>query len=177
MDELTGLPTHRDLPEALAGLRGGAPSAGLTAIFFDIDGLIWVNDQHGHIEGDSVLNRVGRRLDSRAQQVHGTAFRIAGDEFLFLLPEHSLEDAAALARDVVSECERLRISYAKRDDPRDFLALNAVVFVAPQGFEHQIANLRDACAQAIYDAKCAGERQYSLVAVMDRCNLSGPPAV
>ncbi|HEV8579410.1 MAG TPA: diguanylate cyclase [Thermoanaerobaculia bacterium] len=167
MDELTGLPTHLDLPEALAELRGDDPSAGLTAILFDVDGMIWVNDQRGHLEGDSVLARVGRWLESRARQVQGKAFRIAGDEFLLLLPGHSVDHALALAREVVFDCERLRIPYARRDDDRDFLALNAAVFAASAGFEHQIAQLRDAAAQAIYDAKLAQGQRFSVVATTE----------
>jgi diguanylate cyclase (GGDEF)-like protein len=164
MDELTGLPTHLDLPGALAELRGEGSQAGLTAILFDIDGMAWINYEQDHLAGDAVLARIGQWLESRAKEVHGRVFRVAGDEFLFLLPEHSVEDALALARTIISDCERLRIPYARRDDARDFLALNAAVFTAPAGFEHQIVRLRDAAAQAIYDAKVAGGRRYSVIA-------------
>ena len=77
MDELTGLPTHLDLPGALAELPRDDASAGLTAILFDVDGMIWINHERGHLEGDAVLARIGRWLESRAQQVQGQAFRVA----------------------------------------------------------------------------------------------------
>jgi diguanylate cyclase (GGDEF)-like protein len=109
MDELTGLPTHLDLPRSLMELKGYDPSAGLTAILFDVDGLIWINDRWGHEEGDRVLVRVGRWLEAIAKRKRGKAFRVSGDEFLFLLPETSREHAITLAREVVHECECLRI--------------------------------------------------------------------
>ncbi len=164
MDQLTGLPTHLDLPAAVAELRGSVAS--LTAVVFDIDRFIWINDQHGHLEGDALLVRVARWLESRCGQPRGRLFRVSGDEFLVLLPNGSLEEAAGLARDVLSDFEGLRIPYWRRDDPRDFLALNAVVFTAWPGFENEIVRLRDEWAEAIYDAKRAQERTYSVVAVM-----------
>lgn len=164
MDELTGLPTHLDLPGALAELRRDAPPASVTAILFDVDGMIWINDERGHLEGDEVLARIGQWFESRARQVHGKIFRVGGDEFLFLLPEHSIDAALALAREVVLDCERLRIPYARRDDDRNFLALNAAVFAAPVGFEHRMPELREAASQAIYDAKLTEGRRFSVVA-------------
>ena len=167
MDALTGLPTHLDLPGALAELLGQDSVASFAAIVFDIDGMIWINDERGHIEGDAVLVRVARWIESRCAQHRGTSFRVSGDEFLVLLPQTSLEDAAGLTQDILSEFERLRIPYARRNDPRDFLALNAAVFTPHPGFEKEIGRLRNEWAGAIYDAKCAQGRAYSVVAVMN----------
>lgn len=164
MDPLTRLPTHLDLPGALAELRERGSAASLTAVVFDIDGLIWVNDQRGHLEGDAVLVRVARWLETYCGP--GRLFRVSGDEFLVLLPNGSLEEVAGLSRDVLSDFEGLRIPYWRRDDPRDFLALNAVVFTAWPGFENEIGRLRDEWAEAIYDAKRAQGKAYSVVAVM-----------
>jgi diguanylate cyclase (GGDEF)-like protein len=164
VDPLTGLPTHLDLPGAVTELRERGSAALLTAIVFDIDGLIWVNDQRGHLEGDAVLVRVARWLEPRCGP--GRLFRVAGDEFLVLLPDGSLEEAAGLARDVLSDFEGLRIPYWRRGDPRDFLALNAVVFTTWPGFENEIGRLRDDWAEAIYEAKRAQGIAYSVVAVM-----------
>jgi diguanylate cyclase (GGDEF)-like protein len=166
MDPLTRLPTHLDLPGALAELRGGGSIASLSAIVFDIDGFIWVNDQYGHLEGDALLVRVAHWLESRCGQHQGRSFRVAGEEFLVLLPNRSLEEAASLARDVLSDFEGLRIPYWRRDDRRDILNLNAAVFTAWPGFENEIGRLRDEWAEAIYDAKRAQGRTYSVVAVM-----------
>lgn len=166
MDQLTGLPTHLDLPAAVAELRERGSAASLTVVVFDIDRFIWINDQHGHLEGDALLVRVARWLESRCGQPQGRLFRVSGDEFLVLLPNVSLEEAVDLARDVLSDFEGLRIPYWRRDDPRDFLALNAAVFRAWPGFENEIVRLRNEWAEAIYDAKRAQGRDYSVAAVM-----------
>jgi diguanylate cyclase (GGDEF)-like protein len=166
MDELTGLPTRADLPLALAELRTGPPPTHLTAILFDIDGMVWINLQRGHVEGDAVLGRIGRWLDARAREARGKAFRVGGEEFLFLLPKYSLDEALVLARDVIRDCERLQIPYAREGVDREFLALNAAAFIAPAEFQHVLAQLREAAAHAIYAAKLAQGRRYSVVATL-----------
>src|SRR5207244_4585508 len=91
----------------------------------------------GHVEGDATIARVAGWLEQAAEKRGTAAFRIGGDEFLFLLPGISPQDAAGIAGEIVSECEILRIPYPPRPDDmkrffdnsydsRDFLALNAV---------------------------------------------------
>ena len=167
MDQLTGLPTHRELPRAFAESTRHPAAACLTAVLFDIDGLIWVNDQHGHAEGDRTLVRVAGWLESRLGAHGSELFRVSGDEFLALLHEKSLQDAVVLAREVLGDFERLRIPYARTSDARDFLAMNAVVFTAYAGLEGDMQRLRDDWANAIYNTKRAEGRPYSVVAVID----------
>ena len=80
-DAITGLRTHRD------GLRGAILSHALVCCLVDIDGLIWVNDQHGHIEGDRVLANVAQHLTHSADEHGASVFRVGGDEFLLLFPD------------------------------------------------------------------------------------------
>lgn len=164
MDALTGLPTYHDLATVFADLQAEEGTVrGLSAILFDVDGLIWVNDQQGYDEGNALLARLAKWLESRFTA--GSCVRVGGDEFLVLLPKTTLEDAALSAREVLDEWERLRIPYARRDKPRDFLALNAVVLTAHPGMASEIGRLRDEWAMAIYGAKCLQKRDCSVVAV------------
>jgi diguanylate cyclase (GGDEF)-like protein/PAS domain S-box-containing protein len=79
-DALTGLPNRRRLMENL----GAADGRHLLA-FFDLDGFKLYNDSFGHMEGDLLLRRLGRKLD-RAVGTRGVAHRLGGDEFCILAP-------------------------------------------------------------------------------------------
>ena len=108
-DSLTGLYNSRYLQERLPGeleraARYGRP---LALLVIDCDNFKGVNDCHGHLEGDKVLQTLAtvirmclRRSDS--------AYRYGGEEFVVLLPEADASAAQALA-------ERLRSMFAGQE--------------------------------------------------------------
>src|ERR1044071_9446651 len=110
-DRLTGLRTHRD------ALRGAIEGQGEFCCWVDLDGLVWVNDRDGHVEGDRVLVAVARRIEATVAAEGGSVFRVAGDEFLVLFP--SLERAAMheVAARIVTYVRALGIRYGRRDCP------------------------------------------------------------
>ena len=105
-DSLTGLPNGRALyarfDQQLADARSeGAP---LTVLCFNIAGLRKVNESFGYQAGDSMLTQVAGRLRQSVGN-KGMLSRIAGDEFICLLDEHTREQAIALgayAQDQIS---------------------------------------------------------------------------
>jgi diguanylate cyclase (GGDEF)-like protein len=95
-DALTGLPNHKEFVQRLTDCSSG--SAGMTAVLFiDLDGFKAVNDRHGHLAGDELLNIVARRLGAAAGP-HSTVARLGGDEFAILVPDlAATSDAYALS--------------------------------------------------------------------------------
>jgi diguanylate cyclase (GGDEF)-like protein len=83
-DQLTGLP-NRSLATILFRRRqlAGHPS---TVTLVDLDRFKHINDSYGHHVGDDLLQVVAERLAVAANRHGGTAARLAGDEFLLLLP-------------------------------------------------------------------------------------------
>jgi diguanylate cyclase (GGDEF)-like protein len=84
-DALTGLGNRRAL---LADLEGRLPSAAgdrLLLGIFDLDGFKQYNDNFGHPAGDSLLTRMGARLQEALDGI-GEAYRMGGDEFCILAP-------------------------------------------------------------------------------------------
>jgi diguanylate cyclase (GGDEF)-like protein/PAS domain S-box-containing protein len=79
-DALTGLPNRRRLMEDLA-----AGSGRHLLVFFDLDGFKVYNDSFGHLEGDLLLRRLGRKLRDAVGDV-GVAYRLGGDEFCIFGP-------------------------------------------------------------------------------------------
>ncbi|HSK71980.1 MAG TPA: PAS domain S-box protein, partial [Pyrinomonadaceae bacterium] len=81
-DALTGLPNRALFLEHLRRAMGRSPRRKKTfaVLFLDFDGFKLINDSLGHMEGDSLLKMIARRLESllRADDVIA---RLGGDEF------------------------------------------------------------------------------------------------
>lgn len=83
-DELTGLLNRRGFAASLEQrLREGAPS-GLTLMLIDCDAFKAINDGHGHLVGDRVLQGVANLLRAVAGP-EDFACRIGGDEFCLVV--------------------------------------------------------------------------------------------
>lgn len=97
-DALTGLPNRAHFEQRLEHLldHAGRSQSAMAVLFIDIDGFKAVNESFGHAAGDEVLQQVGRRLASMAQE-HDTAARIGGDEFVLLVAAPGSFDGAAAA--------------------------------------------------------------------------------
>lgn len=106
-DPLTRLPNRRAFDEQMAIERDAvSDDRPLSAAIFDIDHFKKINDEHGHDTGDQALIEVAQRLECALHDA-GMVARTGGEEFVALLPGHSLAQAvvvAELARRAV-ECE------------------------------------------------------------------------
>ena len=83
-DRLTGLP-NRSMAAILFLHRDLLNQPTIVALI-DLDRFKHTNDTYGHHVGDDLLRIVGTRLAAAASTHRGTAARLAGDEFLLLLP-------------------------------------------------------------------------------------------
>jgi diguanylate cyclase (GGDEF)-like protein len=94
-DPLTGVGNYRKLHESLAAQTAQDPQR-FALLTLDVDSFKQVNDTHGHLEGDRLLQEVGRVL---VEHVRGTdvVARQGGDEFSVLLPEADIDGATMLA--------------------------------------------------------------------------------
>ena len=105
-DFLTGLGNHRLFHERLRREMDRAERYGrpLSLIAFDLDDFKFLNDLHGHQEGDIVLRRVAV---AAMEGLRGSdiACRIGGEEFAILLPETGKRAARAAADRL---CARVR---------------------------------------------------------------------
>src|SRR5215472_16316931 len=75
------------------------------ALLFDVDYFKRINDTHGHDAKDDVLRELAARTIKSVRSVD-LAVRWGGEEFLVVMPETDLTNAAAVA-------ERLRATVAK----------------------------------------------------------------
>jgi diguanylate cyclase (GGDEF)-like protein len=105
-DALTGLHNRRLFDEYFEKEMNRAKRYGqqLAIVILDLHKLKEVNDRHGHLQGDQVLQIAAATL-RRTLRSSDFAFRIGGDEFAVLLPQTDTEQAVTLCRRVRSQYE------------------------------------------------------------------------
>jgi diguanylate cyclase (GGDEF)-like protein len=83
-DALTGLGNRRALTEELADALSSVDTGPEWLLaMFDLNGFKQYNDTFGHVAGDALLNRLGKRL-AVVVKPSGSAYRMGGDEFCVL---------------------------------------------------------------------------------------------
>ena len=99
LDALTGLHNRRYFHETLARevARAHRYERSLALIIFDLDDFKAINDEIGHLAGDSVLADAAARVRDFVRSAD-IACRVGGDEFAVILPESAAEDADQLYR-------------------------------------------------------------------------------
>jgi len=110
-DALTGLPMRWVLVDhvdrALSALRRTAGHVGV--LFIDLDGLKFVNDNHGHAAGDHLIRSSADALQ-RTVRPSDVVARVGGDEFVVLLPgltdPGTAEEVAARVLDALATAAR-----------------------------------------------------------------------
>jgi len=151
-DALTGLYNRRLFDEYCDKELNRAKRYGqhLAIVILDLHRLKEVNDRHGHLRGDHILELAASTL-RRTLRAADFAFRIGGDEFALLLPQTDTEQAVTLCRRVRSlyEAEVLAL---KIDGG---VTLDFGVAVHPQDGDQKSELLRTA-DERLYDLKRSG---------------------
>ena len=102
-DPLTSLPNRALFDDRLEHGMSQAKRHGrlLAVLFIDLDNFKSINDTHGHLAGDQVLQSVAERL-TRTMRAEDTVSRHGGDEFLYLLLElENEQDATRVAQKII----------------------------------------------------------------------------
>lgn len=140
--------------------RYGRPMA---IAFIDLDHLKIINDTYGHGVGDEVLRCVARtfRENTRESDFLG---RYAGEEFVLILPETTVDEATAVVEKLRLLVLKLRVPSGSGED----LAVSISIGVAGgHGIALRVDELlRDADA-AMYTAKSLGRNQTYVFAEVD----------
>jgi diguanylate cyclase (GGDEF)-like protein/PAS domain S-box-containing protein len=107
-DPLTDLLNHRAFHERLAAASAAARETreSLAILVIDLDNFRSFNDVYGHLAGDEVLRQVAGALRAECGANEDPPARFGGDEFGFLLPRRTRQQAIKLA-------ERLRLRLHK----------------------------------------------------------------
>ncbi len=125
-------------------------------IMGDVDSFKTINDSRGHPVGDEVLQTVAKVLRT-ACDGKGHTYRYGGDEFAILLPNFSVEEAAALA-DRIRETV-LRMKCEQYPEP----VTTSWGVAALTDSEEDAAKLVKMADDALYKAKRDGKNRVALV--------------
>jgi diguanylate cyclase (GGDEF)-like protein len=151
-DALTGLHNRRLFDEYFEKELNRAKRYGqqLAVAILDLHKLKEVNDRHGHLQGDQVLQIAAATLRHTLRN-SDFAFRIGGDEFALLLPVTDSEQAVTL-------CRRVRTQYENELRPLALdiaVTLDFGVAVHPQDGD-QKSGLLGLADKKLYELKQSG---------------------
>ncbi|WP_080394539.1 sensor domain-containing diguanylate cyclase [Pseudomonas syringae] len=151
-DPLTGLDNRRAAEHTLERLINAARISNrpFSLIICDIDHFKRVNDRYGHPAGDSVLKSVAAILKHQVR-LFDVAARWGGEEFLVLVADSSLNQAAELA-------DRLRKGVASLD-LTETGSITMSLGVAELGSGETAASLIQRADKALYQAKRLGRNR------------------
>ncbi len=158
-DPLTGAYNRLQLEEVLErefqeALRHGRP---LSIAFIDLDDFKHINDRHGHLVGDQVLQEFTRCLAGHLRQSDLLA-RYGGEEFLVVLANCDASAAHTTLKRILAEISRTPMALV--DGVPLYITFSAGV--ASQGDGDRFSSAQEllrAADEALYGAKRDGRNQ------------------
>jgi two-component system cell cycle response regulator len=151
-DDLTGLYNHRHFYKKLEAemVRAQRQNVPLSLLMFDLDNFKRYNDTHGHIEGDRVLEKIGKIVLQCIRQKVDSGYRYGGDEFAVILIGVKMDRASEIA-------ERIRalVENAQLGD------ITISIGLAEYNSDGNIEQFVKSADEAMYVAKGQGGNQIS----------------
>lgn len=127
----------------------------LSFLFMDLDKFKQINDgPGGHDAGDQALRLFGTAVQGVCAG-KGTAYRLGGDEVCVLLPNHSIDEACAVAERIRGAVSRVQIDGTQRT-----LSTSIGVSNFPETTSDP-SQLRSQADEAMYVSKKAGGNRFS----------------
>lgn len=158
-DDLTLLANRRHFLARLTEewRRAHRHQAPLAVILLDLDHFKQVNDSLGHLEGDRCLQEMGTLLAAMVKRSGEVVARYGGEEFAILLPNTTVEEAAAFAEKLRKGVEELGINAGTA--PGRVVTASLGVSGASSGAFSDPDKLLSQADQALYQAKREGRNQ------------------
>ena len=156
-DSLTGLSNHGHFWASLdlELQRASRYERDFGVVMVDIDHFKQFNDRFGHLGGDEVLMTVSSLISERCRAMD-VAARYGGEEFAILLPETSLEGAAAFAEKIRNAIE----SEGHSSEEQRSVTVSIGVATFPEDGD-MAADIVKAADTQLYRAKAEGRNRVS----------------
>ncbi len=162
-DELTGTLNRRAFSKTLERefRRAKRYDTPLSLILVDIDYFKDINDTHGHLVGDQVLQKMVSVLNNSIREVDILA-RYGGDEFVSLLPGTNLEEVLVVARRMK---EQVQTTYFNLNSKAIEVTVSIGVAHYPLPEITSSDVLFELADQALYRAKKNGRNQIMMTSM------------
>ncbi|MDR1051152.1 MAG: GGDEF domain-containing protein [Deltaproteobacteria bacterium] len=132
--------------------------ATFSLIIFDIDFFREVNNNYGHLAGDSILTHVGRII-KECLRSDDFVFRYGGDEFIILLPEAKLMDSIRIAEKFRHQVEVVEFKLSRNSLKTIRITISVGVTEACPG--DTVTSVLARADRALYLSKQSGRNKVS----------------
>ena len=156
IDPLSRVLNRKGFEQRIQALLGTpvTPGHAHCLVMMDIDRFKQVNDTHGHVMGDRILQAVAEVMRTTVTDPKHSVARYGGEEFAILMPQSTLDAAAAAA-----ELIRHRVGDMKvRDRRTQHVVLTVTISggVAAMAAGDDASSLVTRADELLYAAKAAG---------------------
>jgi len=157
-DGLTGIPNRRFMDERLTAEVQTAKRHKwpLSLLVLDVDSFKEFNDHYGHLDGDDCLKKVATSLSTCKQRNSDFVARFGGEEFVFILPDTSIEGAEQVAAMILKCIYDLQIVHGW-NPAGEYITLS--IGIACYDHQHHVngEELIERADKALYKAKSQGK--------------------
>lgn len=162
-DTLTKVPNRRAFEAEFKKIHSNLCRTGqcLSVVMMDIDYFKKVNDTHGHLVGDKVLQRVAYVIQSQLKRPSDFVARYGGEEFVIMLPSTESEGAVQVAQGILDAVAQTDMSdIVANAELRVTLSAGVTSQHATEGwsFEYYVSN----ADKALYQSKANGRNCVTL---------------
>lgn len=167
-DPLTQLQNRRAVLDAIGCEVAAFQRQGrsLVVIVADVDHFKMINDKHGHLAGDGVLQSVAKVLQGGVRSMDHVA-RWGGEEFLVVLPSTDMAEARLVA-ERLRACVAAQVCHSAKGPIPVTMTLGVADLHAGESAEQLISR----ADQALYQGKQSGRNQ---VVVAESATQPAPP--
>ncbi|HSE41703.1 MAG TPA: diguanylate cyclase, partial [Acidobacteriota bacterium] len=156
-DELTKLANRRRFMEQFTNefSRAIRYEKKLSFVILDVDFFKRVNDSHGHLAGDAVLEQLGQVMMKNMRKSDVLA-RYGGEEFTLLLPETGLKGSVIHAERIRKDIQSTQFSY---EDKKIRITVSGGCASIPEIKSGTVDELVKKADEALYRAKNKGRNR------------------
>ncbi|MCC5642915.1 EAL domain-containing protein [Nostoc sp. CHAB 5824] len=127
----------------------------LSLILCDVDYFKLYNDTHGHLAGDDALRQVAKAISQTVKHPADLVARYGGEEFAVILPNTDIKGAIAVARDIQTNVNALKMPHP-HSHVSELITLSLGVATITPHSQLSPATLIAAADQGLYQAKAQG---------------------
>jgi len=123
----------------------------LSLLLLDVDNFKYYNDTYGHLEGDTMLTKLGEVIQS-CMRTNDSAYRYGGDEFTVILPETRGTEAVTVAERIREGICAIDLSPGPQDNFEAAVSVGVTQYRPEEGWKE----LTKRADEAMYQAKKVG---------------------